>query len=119
MKAFRNIRDEMREAVILATSLNMPPGDAPMRQARPGGGHTGDEEGTNIAPWMAASFAELVRAYETDAPFALISCFVNGEPTATIALTKPEGDSLMVMPLFVAVTPSMVVTDHQHRADTG
>lgn len=109
MKAFRNIREEMREAVVTATQPHAPPGNGPMRRGR------AEEEGTNIEPWMAASFAELIRAAETDAPFALISCFVNGEPSATIALTRPARNGLMVMPLFVAVTPSMAVTEDRAR----
>ena len=34
---------------------------------------------------MEAAFGNLVDAAEDDAPFALVSCFMNGEPAAMIA----------------------------------
>lgn len=68
-----------------------------------------EEAAATIEPWMAAAFGQLVRASETDAPFALVTCRVNGKPSACIAITKQEADRLWVQPLFVAVTPSITV----------
>ncbi|RBI76134.1 hypothetical protein DQW77_04425 [Roseovarius sp. TE539] len=44
--------------------------------------------------------------------FALFSCQVNGEPAAAIVALTPDGDELTITPLFVSVTPDMILTDH-------
>lgn len=44
--------------------------------------------------------------------FALVSCFVNGEPAAAIAAVNRNGDDYTITPLFISVTPGMVLTDH-------
>jgi hypothetical protein len=44
--------------------------------------------------------------------FALFSCFVNGQPGTAIVAVNREGEQYTVTPLFVAVTPAMVLTDH-------
>ncbi|MBB4268212.1 hypothetical protein GGD89_003869 [Roseospira visakhapatnamensis] len=45
---------------------------------------------------------------------ALFSCFVNGEPASAIVTITPDkdGNTLNIKPLFVSVTPDMVLTDH-------
>ena len=55
--------------------------------------------------------------------FALFSCFVNGEPAVAIAAVLPAppeapGDEpgYLIRPLFVSVTPTMRLTDHDGRA---
>jgi hypothetical protein len=49
--------------------------------------------------------------------FALCSCFVNREPAAAIVAVKEHGDSYKITPLFVNVTPSLELTDHDgHNA---
>ncbi|MGO3933076.1 hypothetical protein [Rhodopseudomonas pseudopalustris] len=80
------------------------------------------EEEDVFDPWIVASFGELIRSAFTDAPFALVPCRVNGEPSACIALTKGRGRKLWVQPLFVAVTASIAVTgrdDPPEPSDTG
>ena len=44
--------------------------------------------------------------------FALFSCQVNGEPAAAMVALTPDGDELTITPLFVSVTPDMILTDH-------
>jgi hypothetical protein len=44
--------------------------------------------------------------------FALFSCFVNGEPAAAIVAVNQDGDGYAITPLFVSVTPSLTLTDH-------
>ncbi len=44
--------------------------------------------------------------------FALFSCFVNGEPAAAIVTVNRDGDDYIINPLFVSVTTSLQVTDH-------
>jgi len=46
------------------------------------------------------------------ANFALFSCFVNGEPAAAIVAVNRDGDGYAITPLFVSVTPSLTLTDH-------
>jgi len=44
---------------------------------------------------------------------ALFSCFVNGTPTtAIVVVTLLPDQSYMIEPQFVAITPDMVLTDH-------
>ena len=47
--------------------------------------------------------------------FALFSCFVNGEPAAAIVAVNQDGDDYAITPLFVSVTPSLILTDHDGR----
>ena len=44
--------------------------------------------------------------------FALFSCFVNGEPAAAIVAVNRDGEEYTITPLFVSVTPSLQMTDH-------
>ena len=53
------------------------------------------------------------------ANFALVSCFLNGEPVATIAAVNRDGEQYAMTPLFVSVTPGMVLTDHDGVAAGG
>ena len=48
--------------------------------------------------------------------FALFSCFVDGEPAAAIVAVNRAGDDYQITPLFVSVTASMALTDHNHLA---
>lgn len=42
--------------------------------------------------------------------FGLLSCFVNGEPSALVAAANSAGERIEIMPLFIALTKGMVVT---------
>jgi len=44
--------------------------------------------------------------------FELVSCFINGEPTAAIVLVEKQGHTSIETALYVAITPNMVLTDH-------
>ena len=48
--------------------------------------------------------------------FVLFSCFVNGQPAAAICAVNDSGEEYVISPLFVSVTPDMVLTDHDGRA---
>jgi hypothetical protein len=37
---------------------------------------------------------------------------VNGEPAAAVVAVNNDGDNYAVTPLFVSVTPSLLLTDH-------
>lgn len=68
---------------------------------------------TNIAPNHVSAFEALTSGrYEN---FALFSCFVNGAPASAIVAVSPPEDAdgeVVITPLFVSVTDTMVVTDH-------
>ena len=65
---------------------------------------------TNITADHRAAFEAL--ASGDYANFALFSCFVNGEPAAAIVAVNRDGDDYAITPLFVSVTPSLTLTDH-------
>ena len=68
---------------------------------------------TNIAPNNVSAFEALTSGQYAN--FALFSCFVNGAPaSAIVAVTQPADDDgeVVITPLFVSVTETMVVTDH-------
>jgi hypothetical protein len=65
---------------------------------------------TNITADHCAAFEALVSG--DYANFALFSCFVNGEPAAAIVAVNRDGDGYAITPLFVSVTPSLTLTDH-------
>ncbi|MCA6355228.1 hypothetical protein [Phenylobacterium sp.] len=65
---------------------------------------------THITPAHREAFDALTGGAFTN--FPLLSCFVDGRPSAAIvAVTRDEADYVL-SPLFVAVTPDMVLTDH-------
>jgi hypothetical protein len=68
---------------------------------------------TNITAEHRAAFEALISAdYDN---FALFSCFVDGEPATAIVAVNLEGGDFNITPLFVALTPGMVLTDHDGR----
>lgn len=50
--------------------------------------------------------------------FALFSCFVGGEPAAAIVAVTRNGEDYTITPLFVSVTPSMQLCDHDGAPPT-
>jgi hypothetical protein len=69
---------------------------------------------TNITPQHQQAFEAMVSGRYRN--FALFSCFVNGEPAAAIVAVNRDGEDYAVTPLFVSLTPGMVLTDHDGRA---
>jgi hypothetical protein len=65
---------------------------------------------TNLTADHRAAFEALVPG--DYAIFALFSCFANGEPAAAIVAVNRDGDGYAITPLFVSVTPSLTLTDH-------
>lgn len=66
---------------------------------------------TNINQYHREAFNAL-RSSEYN-NFTLFSCFVDGEPAAAIVAVKPDGDDYLITPLFVSITPTMKLTDHE------
>jgi hypothetical protein len=110
MRAFRDIKDDMRQA---CRSVTQPvPGGtlSPMQTRRPrryAELESGEPDGSAIDPWMEAAFDGLTHASETGDPFALVSCRMNGEPATIIALARQQGRQTHIMPLFLACQPWM------------
>lgn len=68
---------------------------------------------TNITPGIKEAFDALVSGEYNN--FALFSCFVDGEPSAAIVVINEAGEDgkeIGIQPLFVAITPGMMLTDH-------
>jgi len=68
---------------------------------------------TNITAEHRAAFEALVSGDFRN--FALFSCFVDGIPAAAIVAVNRDGGDYTISPLFVALTPGMVLTDHDGR----
>lgn len=68
---------------------------------------------TNITDKCRLAFNALCEGREG---FALFSCFVNGEPASAIVAVIQTDTSIEVLPLFVSVTPSMELVDHDGTA---
>ena len=65
---------------------------------------------TNITADQRAVFNALTSGKYDN--FALFSCFVNGVPATAIVTVQWDGDEFAVAPLFVSLTPDMLLTDH-------
>ena len=65
---------------------------------------------TNITRETRAAFEAIASGDYRN--FALFSCFVNGEPASAIVAVNEDGADFEITPLFVSVTPGMILTDH-------
>jgi hypothetical protein len=72
---------------------------------------------TNITVDHRAAFEALTSGDYRN--FALFSCFVNGEPATAIVAINQDGDNYAITPLFVSVTPSLTLTDHDGQPVSG
>jgi hypothetical protein len=72
---------------------------------------------TNITADHRAAFAALVSGDYRN--FALFSCFVNGEPAAAIVAVNEDGGNYAITPLFVSITPALILTDHDGQPASG
>lgn len=72
---------------------------------------------TNINEEHMAAFDAMTSGEYVN--FALFSCFVNGEPAAAIVAVTDDGDGAKIVPLFVSVTPSLRLTDHDGTEPKG
>jgi len=108
MKAFRSIRDEMRDTAAFISHPYDGSSAAPMRREP----DEPDEEGlpAGIEPWMESAFELVTHASELGAPIVLAPCLMNGEPAAVICFAEQRGGRTHVRPLFVACQESMVFT---------
>ncbi len=68
---------------------------------------------TNITPEHQRAFEALTSGDFQN--FALVSCFADGAPAAAICAVNREGEDYCIHPLFVSVTDTMRLTDHDGR----
>lgn len=68
---------------------------------------------TNITPEHRSAFEALTSGDYSN--FALFSCFADGVPAAAICAVNRDGEDFTIRPLFVSVTNSMQLTDHDGR----
>jgi hypothetical protein len=65
---------------------------------------------TNITPRHQHVFSALRDCRYGN--FALMSCFLGGQAVAAIVTVNSVGEDTIITPVFVSVTPDMVLTDH-------
>ena len=65
---------------------------------------------TNITDQHREAFEALTSGEHSN--FALFSCFVGGEPASAIVAVNRDGEDYIITPLFVSVTSSMDLADH-------
>lgn len=68
---------------------------------------------TNITPDHRSAFEALTSGGFSN--FALFSCFADGQPAAAICAVTEQAGEYLIRPLFVSVTDTMCVTDHEGR----
>lgn len=69
---------------------------------------------TNITPAHRQTFEALTSGDYGN--FALLSCFVNGDPAAAIVAIHQEDEQYLITPLFVSITEAMRLCDHDGSA---
>jgi hypothetical protein len=119
MIPFRDIKADMREACIAVSRPGIQPAQQVARITRARDARDeSDEADQSVAPWMEEAFEALMTACITREPFMLLPCTVNGEPTAAIVHVADMDNRrhrAHVTPLFVAMTPGMVLIDQKGR----
>lgn len=68
---------------------------------------------TNITPEHQRAFEALTSGEFQN--FALVSCFADGAPAAAICAVNQQDGQYLISPLFVSVTDTMRLTDHDGR----
>jgi hypothetical protein len=65
-----------------------------------------------VLGFLKSAFEDLT-AQDSEEKWILTPCTVNGEKSAAIALIKEKSRSTDIIPIFVGVTPNMVLLDPQ------
>jgi hypothetical protein len=126
MKTYSN-RPNMRAAFAAMTEPSPGGGSgARIMQRGPEGAESPDHgEAPDSSPasrpvmdaWIIEAFVEMAQGWDPEGPFLLLPCSVNGERTAAIVHIShvDRHNRTHVTPLFVAMTPGMVLIDHNGR----
>ena len=70
---------------------------------------------SNIKPSHAFALDKLINL---DARPALFSCFADGKPAVALVNVTYEGNTTLIEPLFLAIEPNVVLTDHNGATPT-
>jgi hypothetical protein len=108
MKAFRSIRDEMKDTAAFISHPYAGRARRPMERQREAS--EADEVPHGIEPWIEAAFEELIHAGRTGAPFVLAPCLMNDEPSTIIGFAYERGGRTHIRPLFLACQAWMMFT---------
>ena len=75
----------------------------------------GEKKSKDKGPFMVMEFLKSafgdLTAQKSEEEWILTPCTVNGEKSAAIALIKERSDGVDIIPIFVGVTPTMVLLD--------
>ena len=66
--------------------------------------------GFSVPDFLKSAFEDLI-ANRSDEEWILTSCTVNGEKSAAIAMIRENEENVDIIPIFVGVTPRMVLLD--------
>jgi hypothetical protein len=66
--------------------------------------------GFSVPEFLKSAFEDLT-AQRSGEEWILASCIVNGEKSAAIAMIRENGENVDIIPIFVGVTPNMVLLD--------
>ncbi len=70
---------------------------------------------SNIKPSHAFTLAKLIHP---NARLALFSCFADGKPAVALVNVTYEDTATLIEPLFLAIEPNVVLTDHDGATPT-
>ena len=69
-----------------------------------------EKHGFSVPEFLKSAFEDLT-AQHSEEEWILTSCTVNGEKSAAIAMIRENGENVDIIPIFVGVTPNMVLLD--------
>jgi hypothetical protein len=69
-----------------------------------------ERSGFSVPDFLKSAFDDLT-ANRSDEEWILTSCTVNGEKSAAIAMIRENEGNVDIIPIFVGVTPKMVLLD--------
>jgi hypothetical protein len=69
-----------------------------------------ERSGFSVPEFLKSAFEDLT-AQRSEEEWILTSCTVNGEKSAAIAMIRENEGNVDIIPIFVGVTPNMVLLD--------
>ena len=69
-----------------------------------------ERSGLSVPDFLKSAFEDLI-AQDSGGKWVLAPCTVNGEKSAAIAMIRENGENVDIIPIFVGVTPKMVLLD--------
>jgi hypothetical protein len=69
-----------------------------------------ERSGLSVPDFLKSAFEDLI-AQDSEGKWILAPCTVNGEKSAAIAMMRENRENVDIIPIFVGVTPNMVLLD--------